>query len=317
LKYLLYVIICFILIFPAGTGEIHAKAAKDTSIANGEFTARINGLTLWYRVSGNGPVCILPTPGWGPSSDLYFLKLKPLESMFTMIYLDTRGSGRSERPELTAYAMRDFVSDIEGLRKYMGIEKMWLMGHSDGGLMILNYACEYGDHVQGMILVDSPAGNTSRSDERIKRMQLRKNEPWFGEAFEAFHKTPSTEKEFGTYITAILPFFFTSMKNLEQNRDVFKKVTLSFHAQRGRGQSDQSTADLAVFLPAMKIPSLIIVGADDFICPPAAAEYLHSEIAGSKLLIIENAGHFPWLEEPEQFFSGIRTFLPKLGYGRN
>jgi proline iminopeptidase len=306
------ILVCFTS-FP----QTKTDSANNISIRNGEFTARINGLKLWYKVSGEGPVCIYPTPGWGPSSELYYLKSKPLGSMFTMVYLDTRGSGRSERPELSAYAMRNFVADIEELRRHLGVETVWLMGHSDGGLMILNYASEHGDRVDGMILVDTPVGNTSKDSGRTKRMELRKGEPWFDKAFQAFQKMPTSQQEFETYIHEILPFFFSSTANLDKNREVFEKVTLSFDATRGRGQSDQSSANLATFLPLMKIPTLIIVGNDDFICPPSAAEYLHREIPNSRLLVIENAGHFPWLEQPEQFFGGIRTFLPKLGYHKN
>jgi proline iminopeptidase len=311
---LISTIVCSVLVCPGCCRKPGTDNGRPDSITRGECTAEINGLKLWYKVSGRGPVCILPTPGWGPSSELYYMKMKPLESLFTMIYLDTRGSGRSERPDPHAYTMHDFVADIEGLRRHLGVSTVWLMGHSDGGPMILNYAFEYSDRVQGMILVDAPVGNTSRSNDRIQRMQLRKNEPWFDSAFSAFQKRPTTQKEFESNTQSILPFFFASNENLEKNRDVFGKISLSFEAQRGRGQSDQSSADLAVYLPAMKIPTLIVVGSDDFICPPPAAEYLHREIAHSKLLLIENAGHFPWLEQPEQFFGGMQAFLPKLGY---
>jgi len=297
--------------------QTNVNTGMNSSVSEGEFTAQINELTLWYKVSGRGPVCILPTPGWGPSSELYYLKLTPLESMFTMVYLDTRGSGRSERPDPHTYTMKHFTADIEGLRKHLGIETMWLMGHSEGGRIILNYASEHGDHVEGLILVDAPVGNTSNDSGRIKRMELRKNEPWFDGAFKAFQKFPVTQQEFDSYMKNITPFFFSSIANLEKNRDVFERTTMSFAATQGQSQSDRSSVDPATFLPVMKIPTLVIVGNDDFVCPPSAAEYLHREIPNSKLLVIENAGHFPWLEQPQQFFDGIRTFLPKLGYSEN
>ncbi|HUI10831.1 MAG TPA: alpha/beta hydrolase [Bacteroidota bacterium] len=314
LNHTLSVIVCLSLVCIAGSRPALSDTKGSTVIREGEFTADINGLKLWYKVSGSGPVCILPTPGWGPSSDLYFLKMKPLESIFTMIYLDTRGSGRSERPDPHAYTMHDFVADIEGLREHIGAESVWLMGHSDGGRMILNYTAVHGEHVRGLILVDSPVRDTSQGRDRERRMLLRKNEPWFDSAYSAFHRMPTTQKEFDAYIRSMSPFFFSSIGNLEKNRDVFEKVTLSFDAQMGEGQSDQSSVGLASFLPGMKTPALVIVGNDDFICPPPASEYLHREIDRSKLLIIQNAGHFPWLEQPEQFFGGIRDFLPKLGY---
>ena len=234
--------------------------------------------------------------------------------MFTMIYLDTRGSGRSEHPDMRAYSMRDFVADIEGLRRHVRVDTVWLMGHSDGCRMLHNYASKYGDRVKGLFLVDAPMQDTSQGRDREQRMLLRKNEPWFDSAFAAFQKTPTTQKEFEGCMQSITPFFFTSIENLEKNRDVFGKTTMSFDAQRGRALSDQSSVNLAAFLPGMRIATLVIAGYDDFICSPPAAEYLHREIADSKLLIIEHAGHFPWLEQPEQFFGGIHAFLPRLGY---
>lgn len=315
MKLAFHMLMAALLVLGCGT-PTRANTGKETPLSEGEFTAQINGLRLWYKISGRGPVCILPTPGWGPSSELYFLKYKPLESMFTMIYLDTRGSGRSARPDPHTYTLKNMAADIEGLRKHLGVESMWLMGHSEGGRIILNYASEHGDHLEGLILVDAPVGNTSNDSGRIARMQLRKSEPWFNEAFKAFQKFPTTQQEFDAYIKSITPFFFSSMANLEKNRDVFEKTTLSFAATQGQGQSDRSSVDPATFLPTMKIPALVIVGDDDFICPPSAAEYLHREIPNSKLLVIENAGHFPWLEQPQQFFDGIQSFLPKLGYSQ-
>jgi len=315
--FLLATILCCLPACQASGKQTNTSIGNNRSVSEGEFTEKINGLKLWYKVSGRGPVCILPTPGWGPSSELYYLKLKPLESMFTMVYLDTRGSGRSERPDPHAYTFKNFVADIEGLRKHLGIETIWLMGHSEGGRIILNYASEHSDHVEGLILVDVPVGNTSTDSGRIKRMQLRKAEPWFDDAFKAFQKFPTSQQEFDVYIKSITPFFFSSIANLEKNRDVFEQTSLSFDATQGQSQSDRSSVDPSTFLPVMKIPTLVIVGNDDFICPPSAAEYLHREIPHSKLLAIENAGHFPWLEQPQQFFDGIRTFLPKLGYHEN
>ena len=312
--YFILSVVCLTLVWLTGCQKTRINLAKQTQISEGQFTTLINGLQLWYKVSGNGPICILPTPGWGPSSEYYFLKLTPLEEMFTMVYLDTRGSGRSERPELNEYTMKNFVADLEGLRSHLGVENMWLMGQSDGGPMVLNYAFEHAEHVTGLILVDAPIGDTSKGDDRSKRMQLRKDEPWFDAAIKQWGQMPTTQEEFDAYNKAIMPFFFSSIDNLEKNQAVFEQTSLSFHAVQGQGQSDRSSADLATLLPEMEIPTLIIVGIDDFICTPPAALFLHSKIQYSKLLVIENAGHFPWLEEPEQFFAGIRTFLPKLGY---
>ncbi len=313
-RYFILFGLCLVLFWSSACQKMRTHSAKNIQLINGQFTAEINHLKLWYKVAGQGPVCILSTPGWGPSSELYFLKLSQLEDMFTMVYLDSRGSGRSERPELHEYSMSNFAADIEGLRNHLEVEKIWLIGHSDGGPMVLTYTHKYPDRVKGLILVDAPVGDTSKNEERARRMQLRKGEPWFDAAMKQWGQMPQTQEEFDLYIKGILPFFFSSMENLEKNKAVFNQTSLSFHATQGRGQSVDSLGDIMDWLPELVQPVLIIVGNDDFICTPSGAQILHTELPHSELLVIEDAGHFPWLEQPEQFFGGIRIFLTKLGY---
>ncbi len=295
-------------------GRVYSMTADTggTPLARGEHTAKINGLNLWYTVAGSGPVCIHPTPGWGPSSELYSLSLKPLEQKFTMVYLDTRGCGRSEKPALNALAMNDLVQDLEGLRKHLGVDTVWLMGHSDGGLIILNYAFAYAEHVRGLIVVDAPLGSRDQNSGRMEKLQRRKNEPWFADAFKSFQAEAHSQEEFTTSMHTIMPFFFSSIENLRKHQDVFDKTDVSFYARRGRGSSDQTTADLASFYPVMTMPTLIIMGSDDFICSQSAIEGIQKEICHSQLLVIKNAGHFPWMEQPELFFGGINDFVARL-----
>src|ERR1035441_2713030 len=73
-----------------------AGEARSNRLQNGEFTAQINGIKMWYKVSGTGPVCLMPSPAWGLSSDLYIKTLKPMEKIFTMVYHDSRACGRSD-----------------------------------------------------------------------------------------------------------------------------------------------------------------------------------------------------------------------------
>lgn len=316
-KYFILSVVCPTIFSLTGCNKTSKDLAKKTQISEGQFTAQINGLKLWYKVSGKGPVCILPTPGWGPSSELYFMNLTPLEEIFSMVYLDTRGSGRSQRPKLNEYNMSDFVSDIEELIHHLGVNKIWLMGHSNGASIVLNYAFTYPDHVNGLILVDATVGDASKDEELSNRMQLRKGEPWFNAAIEQWKKQPKTQEEFEIYMKTVLPFFFYSVENMDKHRDVFNKMSMSFHALQGQMHSEGSSEDIIPWLSEMDIPTLIIVGIDDFICPPSAAQFLHGEIPNSKLLVIEKAGHFPWMEQPKQFFGGIRNFLPKLRYHIN
>jgi proline iminopeptidase len=161
----------------------------------------------------------------------------------------------------------------------------------------------------GLILVDVAVEDTSKYGDREKRMQRRKGEAWYEAAMEQWHRQPNTQEQFDAYMKAILPFFFSSYENLVKRQEVFDQTRMSFHALQGQMHSESLPGDLVPGLAGIHIPTLIIVGMDDFVCGPPAALFLHRELPNSKLCVIENAGHFPWLEQPEQFFGGIRDFL--------
>ncbi len=178
--------------------------------------------------------------------------------------------------------------------------------------MALNYARTNPHHVMGLILVDTTVEDTSKDIGRSKRMQLRQGEAWFDAAIQQWEKWPKTQEEFETYHKTVLPFFFSSIENLEKHKEVFNQTSMSFHAAQGQQYSESMARALVSWLPEMDIPTLIIVGMDDFVCPPSSAQFLHGMIPNSKLIVIEKAGHFPWLEQPEQFFGGINHFLSRL-----
>jgi pimeloyl-ACP methyl ester carboxylesterase len=91
-------------------------------------------------------------------------------------------------------------------------------------------------------------------------------------------------------------------------------VSVALHPFQGSAYSHQAKYDFISHLGNIQAPTLIVVGVSDVVCSLTQAERLHGGIANSKLLVIEKAGHFPWLEAPQAFFAGVRTFLPILGY---
>lgn len=293
------------------------KQINDTianQVKNGEFTVKVNGLKIWYKVSGKGPVCIFPTPGWGPSSDMYFNSLKELEDTFTMIYIDTRGSGRSEKPELEKYTTENFISDIDGVRKDIGVEKVWLMGHSKGGALVLQYAYNYKDHAKGLILLDASMGVNMPNEKRQKIVISKQNEPWFQKASGYFSREPKDEEDWKTGIQAVTPMFFYSTEGFEKSKEIIKTSSLSYHAFQGQKYWWDCETKMLPKLKDIQVPTLIVVGQGDFICGLYTSEYAHRKIPNSKLLVIEEAGHFPWMEQPKEFFTGLKEFLPHLGY---
>lgn len=300
-----------VLALACSVGAAFAKAPA----APGEHTFETDGLKLWYKVSGKGPVCIIPTPAWGPSSDLYFRSLQAMEETFTMVYLDSRGTGRSEAPASTKFCTWELLSsDIDSLREHLGQEKIWLMGHSEAGMEVLHYACANPERVNGMVLLNTVAvWGFAHGMDMDMRMNLRKGEPWYRKAALALGKTGASDEEFAENMMAALPLYWSDPEKAEPYAEVFAATTFRAAAMKAQADSARYPFDLREQLAKISVPALIVVGDDDFICSPEAASHLHLALKNSKLLLIENAGHFPWMEQKETFNAKVTEYLEALG----
>ena len=283
----------------------------------GEFITKINGLRLWYKVSGKGPVCILPTPGWGPSAH-YLETMQPLEAYYTMVYMETRGSGRSQPPSaMSEYTWDHFTADLEALRQHLRQEQIWLAGHSQGGMIVMHYAFTYPDQVKGMLVIDSAPGY---DNEMLSDAIARAQQHGYGAILEREFDSqlvhpPATEAAFHQLLAESQPiFYWHDVTNAEKHAATFAAGNIAFRPWQGSAHSNQAAYDFVSRLPEIKAKTLIIVGISDVVCSVAQSERIHREIDNSKLLVIEEAGHFPWLEAPEAFYSGVRAFLPVMGY---
>jgi proline iminopeptidase len=298
----------------ACSGGVRGTPAANPALTAGEFTSELNGLKLWFKVSGTGPVCLMPTPAWGPSADLYFRTLKPLEKIFTVVYLDSRGTGRSARARFTTqYTWDHLVADLDALRHHLKQEKVWLMGHSEGGTQVLHYASRFPDRVNGLVLLNTTAVVDAEAEADIDaRVMSRQGQPWFSGAVKALQAGPKSDAEMAANLKEFLPLYWSDPAKIEKHRAHFEATSMSVEAAKGQTDSKRYPFDLRTQLAKVTAPALIVVGDDDFICSPAAARRLHLSMPRSKLLLIERAGHFPWLEQPEAFSSQVPLFLKSL-----
>ena len=295
----------------SGTGS-----AQKPAIESGEFTETLNGIKLWYKVSGRGPVCVMPTPGWGPSSDVYFRTLKPLEKTFTLVYLDTRGTGRSGRAKAaTEYTWDHQVADLEALRAHLKQDKVWLMGHSEGAMQIMHYACKHPDRVAGMVVLASAASVSPLDGLAIgARLSRRKEEAWFAEAMKTHQAgPPKTDADMAAGMAKMLPAYWGDPARIEKYKEHFAATTMSVDAMNGQRASKRMPFDLKGELKKVTAPVLIVAGDKDAFCPPSAAREMHLGFSNSKLLLIEDCGHFMWMEQADVFNAQVPRFLEALG----
>lgn len=116
--------------------------------------AYVNGVNLYFDVVGAGttavsgaldekPVMFALHGGPGCDHTYYRPWLDPLGEQVQLVFLDHRGNGRSERTDTSSYTIEQMADDVEGLRNYLGMDKVIVHGHSFGGMVAQVYALRH------------------------------------------------------------------------------------------------------------------------------------------------------------------------------
>ena len=281
----------------------------------GDHFTSINGIKLHYYVKGKGPVCLLPSPGWGPSIGYLKGTLQPLEKYFTIVYYDTRMSGQSTGPADTSrYTSDDFMADMDSLRAYLQLEKVWVMGHSGGGYQVLKYGIHHSAHLKGIIALDALAGDDSLRGAELTRLVLkRQGQPYYKAGADILLGKDTSNYTLAQSTPLILPFYFhdvtkmTAFLQLDIGQ-MSEKAALYTGAARIFGEN------LLGELGKITVPTLVVVGDDDFVCDKVSqADRIVKHIPSAEEIVVADAGHFCWFEQPTTFFDGVETWLKKQG----
>jgi proline iminopeptidase len=279
----------------------------------GRHTATVNGLQLGYTVTGNGPSVFVTSPGWGIGSTYLRRGLAPLLKDFTLICIDTRGSGASSRPadesDMGSAAMAD---DIEQLRRQLGFEQIDLMGHSNGSAIATSYAERYGPACRKLVLIDSQLIGFGGGEATREFLVNGANDPRYRDAIPYTRlPEPDTDDSMTQFVLDLLPLYFHDpVKNVPLLKEHMEEGLISAWASHTQRAADRlPAADQTARLGRITADTLILVGRHDWICPPIVSERLHAGIAGSKLVVFEEAGHMPWIEQPASFLAEVASFL--------
>jgi proline iminopeptidase len=122
-------------------------------LAPGWHAIELDGLTQAYEVSGSGPLCFVHSGGPGINSD--YLRMPALEQHLTLVYLDPIGTGKSSLLPGGDYSVAEYVRRLELLRSRLDVTDAFLMGHSHGGFVTLQYGLDHPGRMRGLIIYDS------------------------------------------------------------------------------------------------------------------------------------------------------------------
>ena len=301
----------------ACTHAPHAPPPRP-SLPEGGYQRLLNGVRLYYRVSGvplRGRAPVLFLHG-GPGNNSYsFARLmgSRLESTRRMVYLDQRGCGRSERPWDGRYSLDVLVEDLEALRKELDVPRWVLMGHSFGGALALEYAARYPQHVSGVVFVgglsDAP------SSFAVWKRELERQYPG------RLAQTASTEStsDYARVMQALdgldAQGFF---QRLQYHHELFRQQQEAVDFESGlHNTGEMSRALFANELLGYRfkaharvtMPVLVIGGRYDYSIGVESMKALSQKLPRASFVEYEDSGHFPYLEEAERFERDVVEFL--------
>jgi pimeloyl-ACP methyl ester carboxylesterase len=277
-----------------------------------DHMATTNDVELSYSIAGAGPPLVITSPGWGIGSDYLRHGLEPLLAHFTIVFVTTRGSGRSTRPaDILRMGSADMADDIEELRRHLGLPTIDLFGHSNGGAIAIAYAQRHGAYLRKLVLTSSQLLGFDISKTVQSFLDQAAADPRYRDAVSwVAQPRPNDDDAFRRHFLKRLPLYFHDPDAHAETFTRHMGESFSAWASRAQAAADQlASASQVDKLASIGAETLIIVGRHCWVCPVAISERLHAGIGGSRLVVLERTGHFPWIEEPERFFPEITKFL--------
>jgi proline iminopeptidase len=245
----------------------------------------------------------------GPGLDHTYLRpwLDPLATDVQLVFSDLPGNGRSERFPL-AGGMEVWAEAIEHLRASLGADRMVLLGHSFGGYVAQEYALRHGDRLDGLVLCcTAPAFDFG---EAVKANVAARATPEQLATWQA--GPPADDQAFRKRWTGLLPLYFAKYRpQIGAAMDAHTRYSAAAFAF---GISECLPGWSAVErLRRLRTPTLVVSGRRDVIAPiERAGNRLQAGITGARHLILEDSGHFPFIEEQPAFLAGLRHWLTNL-----
>ncbi len=260
---------------------------------------KLQDTNIFVEDLGSG-VPLLLIHGFPLNREMWRPQIETLSTTARVIALDLRGHGQSP-PTEGPYSMDLLADDCAGVLEALKVDQpVVVCGLSMGGYVSLAFFRRRPEKVSGMILASTRAGADS-VEAKINR-----------------DKAALLVENNGTQsvIDSMLPIIMAPQTYREkpelvsQVAGIMEKTSTSGMVSAFKGM--KTRPDSTPTLGQIKVPTLIIHGADDQIIPLSDSEAMHTAISDSRLEVIPDAGHLPNLEQAQLFNRAVESFLSAL-----
>jgi pimeloyl-ACP methyl ester carboxylesterase len=279
---------------------------------------RVGDVVLYFDVDGcelvpDGPTMVerptIVTLHGGPGADHSLFKpvFDAATEFAQVVYLDQRGSGRSDRAGPGSWTWERWADDVVDFCDALGIADPILLGTSSGGWVALTAALRHPDRVAGLVLDSAMPGPTEERlavFERLGGVEAREvaRRYWAGETGEEIRES---------WERVCLPLYSRKRGSDPDAADRLRRIRWNPDVLEHFRQVLAARFDPWDGLDRLSCPTLVLAGADDPVATEPAARRLTQAITGApvRLHVLPGTGHGVFREAPDRAFALLRDFV--------
>jgi proline iminopeptidase len=286
-----------------------------------------HGALIYYVAFGKGSPLVVVHGGPGADHTYFLPYLLPLARTHRLIFIDERGSGRSQRlQDASQYTVENMVEDLEGVRKALKLGKISLLGHSYGGVLAQAYALKYQQNLTHLILnstfpstrqmngvlahekAQMPADKLKRLNELEAAGLFGKGEAWERGRYPAEYAALAWGPGYFPFLYGARPD--PTYDPMGQEMGTSWELYRVMWGEHGEFVIDGNLKSVEYVdrLSTIHVPTLIMAGNHDE-CDPSLSLEMNTKIAGSQLVILPNSGHMNFVDQPDLWEKAVEGFL--------
>jgi len=258
---------------------------------------QLDEFLIHYRESGEGKVLVI-LHGLGNNSQSWKHQLNELKDQFKVIAWDAPGYGESSDPKKEFQEFSQFADVLRELLENLGLNSVYLLGHSMGSAIALDFTLRYPEMVEALIISDATRGAAGLSpEENTRKLQNRLH------SINTLEPSELARKRVKALLSPYAPY-----EVVKEAERVMSQVRPPGYRSVSYSLSNLNQIES---LSSISVPTLVMCGELDQVTPVSESKIFYECIPNAELAIVPNTGHLCYQEDPKTFNKFITDFLEK------
>lgn len=261
--------------------------------------ARVRDIEMAYEETGGSGAALVLLHGFPLDRSMWREQTESLGGEFHIVAPDLRGLGETPLGD-EEVSIEGMAEDVAALLDELNLGRVVLGGLSMGGYVAFEFLRKFPKRVRALVLADTRPQADTEEGRRAREANARR----------------ALKDGMAPIVESMLTKVF-SAGTRERGGEVIERVRAMMLGASPEGAAAALRAmaarrDQTDLLSSINVPTLIVVGSEDAVTPPADAEAMRAKIEGSRLVVVEGAGHLSNVEQPEDFNHALVEFLRAL-----